>query len=545
MGTAAAARLLMQGTFGATLDTLKSTAAMSYSQWFQAQAAITPSQTLPSITTSSSSSSSSSSSGTCAAATEEANNPSWVSAWFTNAVQGQDQLRQRVAFALSEIMVTSGAVEPLFANNLMLAYYYDTLNKDALGNFRTLLNDVTLSPTMGLYLSLMRSSKPTGTVHADQNYAREVMQLFTVGLVMLNQDGTVQEDSNGNPIPTYTPDEIVGMSNALTGWSSAPDGHTGDAAWQYDLNPTCPMVAYEDYHDSTDAKTILGGVTIPAGGTAESDLKTALDTIFNHPNVGPFIGKQLIQKLVESDPSPAYVSRVAAVFNNDGTGTRGNLLAVVQAILTDPEAVTAPASGASNYASYGRLREPLIRLTNLWRAFDAYNGSNNLNDGNGNGNVMIYGPTDFDEFPLNSPTVFNFFQPSYSPPGALLNAGLVAPEFEITNESTEVNTNNLLQWEAYIYYDSTGTEYAGPDYNALGIINSSNVALHPQEWESIAASPANLITSLDNVLMGGETLSATVQQALTNYATQVTNVDSRIIETADLVIESPQYAVQR
>jgi uncharacterized protein (DUF1800 family) len=516
MGQAAAARLLMQGTFGATTQTLSSTAAQSYSQWFAAQAAITPSLTLPSIIN--------------APATV---NPDWSPTWFSNVIQGQDQLRQRMAFALSEILVVSGAAEPLFGYNQMLANYYDTLVNDALGNYYTLLRDVTLTPAMGRFLSMMQSDKPnpaTG-VHADQNYAREIMQLFTIGLVKLNIDGSVQTDSSGNPVPTYAQVDVVNLANALTGWASAPTTHTGDTAWQYDLNYTAPMVAYEDHHD-TDAKTIIGGVQLPAGQTAEQDLQTVLQTLFNHPNVGPFISKQLIQRLVTSNPSPAYVQRVAQVFNNDGTGTRGNLLALAQAILTDPEAVT-----AGTAPSNGKLREPLLRLTNLWRAF---NGSNSAGASIPDVGVNVSLDTWFGEYPLMAPSVFNFFQPSFQVAGNAAMAGMVAPEFQILNEATLVDTENGLHQEAYQYVDSTGTSYSEAP------LNTNNVLLHTAQWESLAANPAALVDEMNLILMGGE-MSPGMRTALINYATAIpaSTAGTRVAETAELIISSPQYAVQR
>lgn len=517
MGQAAAARLLMQGTFGPTIDTINSAAAQTYAQWFAAQTAAPPSLTLPSVT---------------------AQNTDWSPQWFNNVVQGPDQLRQRMAWALSQMFVVSGNGGPLWGHNYALAYYYDMLTDNALGNFRTLLEKVTLSPAMGEFLNMFRNDKPnpaTG-VHADQNYAREVMQLFTVGLVQLNIDGTVQTGSNGNPIPTYDQNDVVGLSNVLTGWASAPVSHTGDAAWEYDLNETTPMVAYEDHHDSTDAKTIIGGVTIPAGGTAESDLETALDTLFNHPNVAPFVSKQLIERLVTSNPSPAYVQRVAEVFENDGQGVRGDLLAVAEAILTDPEATSAGGN------TYGKLREPLLRLTGLWRAFDGYNSQKNLDDGT----VLLYGYQWFNQYPLQAPSVFNFYVPDYQVAGQLTAAGLVTPEFQITNESTLVQTANGLQGEAYQFVDSTGTAHAGPDYNAVNALSPTSVMLHTAEWEQYASNPTTLVDQLNLVLMAGQ-MPTSMQNTLVDYATAIpaNEPGSRVAETAELVVDSPQYAVQR
>lgn len=517
IGQTAAARLLIQGTFGATPDTVASTAQQSYTDWFTQQAAITPSLTLPSVS---------------------AQNADWTPAWFNNVVLGKDQLRQRMAFALSQILVVSGNGGPVWGHNYGLAYYYDLLSKGALGNFRQLLENVTLAPAMGEFLSTMHNDKPnpdTG-VHADQNYAREVMQLFTIGLVKLNIDGSVVTDSSGKGVPTYTLDDIVNLSNVLTGWGSAPVSHSGEDAWKYDLNETAPMVAYPSHHD-TSAKTIIGGVQIPAGQSAEAELKIALDTLFNHPNVGPFIGRQLIQRLVTSNPSPAYVQRVAQVFNNDGKGVRGNLLAVAEAILTDPEAVTA---GTSN--TYGKLREPLLRLTALWRAFNAYNSSGNAADNN----LLIYAYQWFAQDPLFAPSVFNFFQPSYQLAGKLTDAGLVAPEFQITNEATLVTTANALQLQAYQYQDGAGNKYAGPDYNAVSALNASSVLLHTGQWEALAADPGALVDQMNLVLMAGQ-MSADMRTVLVNYASALpaTPAATRVAETAELLVSSPEYAVQR
>jgi uncharacterized protein (DUF1800 family) len=516
LGATAAARLLGQGTFGATLDSVAAASLTSYDAWFNTQAAVPPTNYLPSIPD---------------------QNTAWYPFWLKYAVTAPDQLRQRVAFALSQIMVVSGVDMGNDSANNAMAGYYDILVNNALGNFRTLLQQVTLSPEMGMYLNMMHNDKPnpaTG-VHADENYAREVMQLFTIGLVKLNLDGTPQLDGNGNAIPTYAQPQVTAMANVFTGWGSAPVTHTGDDAWQYDLDRLDPMVAYEDHHD-TDAKTIVGGTLVPAGGTCAADLKIALDTLFNHPNVGPFIGRQLIQRLVTSNPTPAYVQRVATVFNNDGQGVRGNLLAVVKAILTDPEATT---TGGN---TYGKLREPLLRLTNLWRAFNAYDSGSHFAESN----VLIYSTQEFEEEPLLSPSVFNFYRPDYERAGPLTTAGMVVPEFQITNENTLVLTENRLAQLSYQYVDSNGNKHAGPDYDATGALDSSSVLLHTAEWEPYAATPATLISQMNLVLMAGQ-MPAAMQTTLTNYVAQIpANTPwSRVAEAAALITSSPQYAVQR
>ncbi len=512
MGQVAAARLLAQATFGATLSTLKSTSAQSYDAWFAGQAGAAPS--------------------TYASKYNPSMGGDWSTIWWNNAILGQDQLRQRMAFALSEILVVSRV-----SGNAEMRYY-DILANNALGNFRTLLQQVTLSPAMGIFLSNVRNNKPnlaTG-VHADQNFAREVMQLFTVGLVKLNEDGTPMTGSDGNPISTYAQADVENLANALTGWSfKAPD--TSDNNWLYVFNDSDPMSAYPQHHD-TSTKTIIGGVVIPAGGTPESDLKVALDTLFNHPNVGPFIGRQLIQRLVTSNPSPAYVQRVASVFNNDGTGVRGNLLAVAKAILTDPEAV------ASGDNTYGKVREPVLRLTNLWRAFGA---SSAQGDAWQHG-ILDNGLVQFGEYPLYSPTVFNFFTPDYQPSGPLTAANMVAPEMQITNESTLVTSANVLQWAAYQYVDSACKSHVGPNYSLA--VSDGTVLLHTADWEALSTNPGNLVDQMGMVLMAGQ-MPQPMRSTLVNYISGAAGTSpaaspgALVAEVAELIINSPQYAVQR
>jgi len=282
---------------------------------------------------------------------------------------------------------------------------------------------------------------------------------------------------------------------------------------------------------------LIGGAVVPAGGTAAQDLKIALDTLFNHPNVGPFLSSQLIKRLVTSNPSPAYIQRVSSVYNNNGSGVRGDLLAVAKAILTDPEATTVSASGTA-----GKLREPLLRLAHLWRAFNASDANGNLSEFS----VLQNSPTAFAESPLSAPTVFNFFQPDYVRAGTLATAGMVAPEFQITNENTLVLTNNQLQRQAYQFIDSTGKKYYSPNgYSEVGSLNANSVLLKTKDWEAYASTPDILVNKLNAVLLGGQMTSA-MRNSLINYAASIPSTDSvsRITETADLILNSPQYAVQ-
>ena len=291
--------------------------------------------------------------------------------FFVNALQGQDQLRQRVASALSEIFVIS---DNKVSDPNAFVLWMNMLQKDAFGNYATVMKDVTISPAMGNYLD-MANNDGCPTCAPNENYPREVMQLFSIGLSELNPDGSVQLDGSGNPIPTYTQDTIEGFSHAYTGWTyPAQPGKTAQF-WdpQYYSGP---MIPFDKYHDE-GSKLVLNGITLPGGGTTQGDLDAALQNIFNHPNVGPFVSKQLIQKLVAGDPSPDYVSRVSAIFNDNGSGVRGDLQAVVTAILMDPEARRGD-DPTKVQATDGHLKEPLLHMMNLMRAMNATtNGTDN------------------------------------------------------------------------------------------------------------------------------------------------------------------------
>jgi uncharacterized protein (DUF1800 family) len=516
MGQTAAARLLMQGTMGATLSELTTTGASTYDAWFAAQAVAPISLQLPQV-------------------------PAWnageIPPWWYNAVNGTDQLRLRMAFALSEIFVTSAVNQVLYTYGQGLAYYYDQLSTNALGNFRTLMSAVSTSPEMGEYLTFFKNDVPNPStgVQPDENYARELMQLFTIGLWQLNQDGTQKLDGSGNPIPTYTQTDVANLSKVFTGWGSNPTNSTGENAWTYDLDMLHPMVCYANHHD-TEAKTLVGGVSIAAGGTCQSDMAAALNALFNHPNTAPFISKQLIQRLVTSNPSPAYVSRVAAAFANDGTGVRGNLLAVAKAILTDPEATTVGTAAGS-----GKLREPVLRLTALWRAFSATQSNGVVTD-----QIITNAASDFGEGVLQSPTVFNFFTPSYQRAGPLSNAGLVVPEFQITNEYSIVQSANDLQYQTYKFATAAGAAEFGVDaVGGQGRPGANDMVLHTAAWESAAANPATLVTQLGLVFMPGQ-MPTTMYNTLVSYVSAIpaTTPANRVIEAASLMITSPQYAVQ-
>ncbi len=349
-----------------------------------------------------------------------------IDGWLSAAVTSEDQLRQRVAYALSQIMVVSQN-GGLFEHPDGLAYYYDLLVKNAFGNYRDLLEAVTLSPAMGVYLSMLGNEKPDSerNIRPDENFAREAMQLFSIGLIQLNIDGSKKLNANGQSIPTYSQEVIEGFAHVYTGWT-----HGGsESFYNRSNNMRVQMQAFEELHDKNQ-KLLLNNVILPSNQSAEKDLQQALDNISGHPNVPTFISRRLIQRLVTANPSPKYIERVASVFVDDGSGQRGNLGAVVKAILLDQEARKPP-----NPETAGKVTEPVIRLINLWRAFDAVSASGRYQQ-----NLNWH----FGQGPLQAPSVFNFYSPDYSPPGELRDLSLFSPEMQIINEASSAIANNEL-----------------------------------------------------------------------------------------------------
>lgn len=514
IGTVEAARFLTQATFGATRpEILALSTQTSFDAWLAQQRAAAPTYQLPYLQQRQ-------------AAGVALTDIDRRDAWFRSAVAGPDQLRQRMAFALSEIFVVSENAAPLNFDHLGLANYYDLLTRNALGSFRSLLEDVTLSPQMGFYLSMLRNQKPnpaTG-IRSDENYAREVMQLFTVGLHQLNLDGTARRDSGGNLIPTYTQRDVENLARVFTGFG--PAGASNDFDFLIaDPDRLRPMSAYQPYHD-VGAKTIIGNQAIAAGQQALPELRQALDVLFNHPNVGPFISRQLIQRLVTANPSPAYVQRVAAVFNDNGSGVRGDLGAVAVAILTD---LDARGGGlAANPTSFGKVREPLIRLTQLWRVFKA----------SGTGGRYNYKPEGgFVQAALVAPSVFNWFQPDHSPVGGLASAGLVSPEFQITNEATYSNMLNELHYRLGEYRSSNRPS-----------VSTDRVLLDYRDWEALARTPSALIDELNLTLMSGQ-MPAAMRNELISFTESIPVAEdsgaARVNEAVYLITTSAQFAVQR
>ncbi len=456
--------------------------------------------------------------------------------FWREAVTSQDQLRERTKFALSQIFVISFA-EPQM-NVRGLGSYYDMLGRNAFGNYRTLLQDVALHPMMGVYLTHIANQKEDLTTgrSPDENFAREVMQLMSIGLFELNNDGTQKLDSSGNPIPTYTAEDISNLAKVFTGFSwyaATPTNATFGGGGRNDASFVTPMIAYPSFH-SISEKRFLNTV-IPATTTPDpmGDLRIALDAIFNHPNVGPFIGKQMIQRLVTSNPSPAYVNRVANVFNNNGSGVRGDMAAVVRAVLLDSEARNMSAGVDANF---GKLREPIIRMTGLMRALNAtsINGQWPVNSTSAS--------TSLGQSPMASPSVFNFFRPGYTPPNTKTGTlGLVAPEMQIVNEVTVAGYMNTMQTTVN-----------------TGIGSGNDVRLTYTKEMAVAADPAALVDRVNYLLTYGNMTTARRQQIIdavtavtipSGGTTTQTQIDAALLNRSKLAVYltvvSPDYILQR
>jgi len=504
-----AARLLDQATFGPTLTDIQHVQTVGLQGYLNEQFAL-PATTEPDIATPPPT--------LCASNTI----PCQQAEWWQAAITAPDQLRQRVAFAMSEMFVISSNS----VNARAVTPYQNILLNDAFGNFYTMMKDVTLSPGMGAYLNMLNSAKPTGTQIANENYARELMQLFTIGLVMLNQDGTPQLDASGNPIPTYTEAQVQAFARVYTGWTYATA--TGGIPTSFPNNTAnydSPMAAVESQHDMA-AKTLLNGTTLPAGQSSSQDLTGALTNIFNHQNVGPFVCRQLIQHLGTSNPSPAYVARISAVFANDGTGIRGNMKAVVQAILLDPEA----RAGDTNPSfDGGHLREPMLYMTNIIRGL----GFTFLGAGAGTGPEYYYTlgnySTLLSEKPYASGSVFNFFPPNYVIPGSTTNA----PEFSIENTASAILRLTLADNIVYNRISDFSVDLSAT--SALGIMASAT--------GNATTDSTNLVNALGNIFMHGQ-MPAQMQTDIINHVATLSNIPERVRVATYLVITSSHYKVE-
>ena len=427
-------------------------------------------------------------------------------------IASPDVLRQRITLALSEVFVVSMAGLPVNWRGFVAAAFVDVLEVGAFGSYRALLEAVTLSPGMGAYLNLrgnLKEDTATGRV-PDENYAREVLQLFSLGLIELAADGTPK---NGVVTDTYGQDTISGLAKVFTGWDNDRAVRTDPGYAQR------PLVLNAANH-SPSAKQFLG-MSIAAGTSGTVAMQKALDTIAGHANVGPFISRQLIQRLVTSQPSAAYVGRVAAVFADNGAGLRGDLKAVVKAVLLDDEARRAPAAADT---TRGKLREPIVRFIQWARTFNLTSPTGLWNVGN-----LSDPATRLGQSPLRSPSVFNFFRPGYVPPNSALGTlGLVAPEFQITNESSVVGWANWAQT-----FVQSGVGETRPDYSAE---------------QAIAADAAALVKRV-SLLLSGDALSAATLATITSAVGSIDGSTdagrlNRVRAAIHLVLCAPEYLVQ-
>ncbi len=556
-----AARFLAQATFGPTLDDIGHLRAIGYVAWLDEQFALPAATQVPYL-------------DWVPTQPEQPDghhvtDGTRLETWTINSLgtpdpsRGQvaprDQLRQRVAFALSQVFVVSSLNGTLTYEPWALADWYDMLAEQAFGNYRDLLREVTLHPAMGIYLSHIQNRKQdlALNIRPDENYAREVMQLFSVGLVHLNPDGSPRL-VDGQPVPTYNQDTVRGFAAVFTGWNwnntgCGVNGHVcctvtsfhncgpigeqshNKLAWQL------PMQPIEAFHDNTSDKQLLvyPGVALangvlPAGGNAAVELEAALDNLFHHPNVGPFMAFRLIQRLVTSNPSPAYVQRVGVVFDDNGAGVRGDLEAVVRAVLLDPEARYGQWREPDRF---GKLREPLIRTTHLWRAMEARSASGRIKT------LEPWPPIHawYGQGPLRSPSVFNFYRPDFRPQGEVAAAGLYAPEFQILSDSVAVATANRLFSLAFCWYSGDGSCWS-----------QGNAVLHLNTARDMALAGSDidgLLDRYDLLFLSGQ-MSPAMRAVLRTRLQAVggnaeTRARRRIQHALYLILNSPEYAIQK
>jgi uncharacterized protein (DUF1800 family) len=489
-----AARFLDQATWGPTPSSIAQLQGTTIADWLNAQFALNTSD-LPDQPILNSAGNSN-------------NNLAPVqAAFFQNAVTGQDQLRQRVAFALSQIWVVSATsgVSPAYA----YPPYWRIFRDNAFANYKDLIQAVTLSPAMGRYLNMANNNKGNAAKNtsANENYARELMQLFTLGLTQLNPNGSPVLDSNKNPVPTYDQTIVTSMAKVLTGWTYP----TAPGATAKTNNPayyTGQMFAVDAEHDKT-AKTIFANITIPAGGTAEQDLDALLTALMSQPTMAPFVSQQLIQHLVTSNPSPAYIQRVSQVFENNGSGVTGDLKAVVTAILTDPEARAADAPSAAVNPSFGHLREPILFMTNILRGLNATLGATSAvqNDATEMGEQLFY-----------APSVFSYFSPQYR-----TEKGLLGPEFQIYSTQTVADRADIVNSILYGKLDSSTT------------VNLTS-------FVSQAGNTTNLLDYIASVFLHGG-MSTALDQAATTAINAATTPTAKAQAALYVVLTSGEYQI--
>ena len=428
-------------------------------------------------------------------------------------VASPDPLRQRVALALSEIVVVGMSGLVLSFRAFAAAYFMDLLEANAFGSYRSLLGEVSRSPAMGSYLTFRGNRKAAGQSVPDENYARELMQLFTIGLGQLNADGTPRLGANGQPLDTYVQDDVTQLARVFTGWDLDTSVGTTDTP---DRNIR-PMVQVTSRHELGEKRFL--GTTIAANTEGVRSLTLALDALMAHPNVAPFVGRQLIQRLVTSNPSAAYIGRVAAAFNDNGSGVKGDLRATVRAVLLDVEARSD--SGLADPA-FGKLREPVLRFVQWARTYRLTDPAGAWALGDMSDPAQRLGQS-----PLRSPSVFNFFRPGYVVPNSGINSvgNRTVPEFQITTESSVAGyVNSMQRW--------IGSGIAGlrGDYTALNALVADSAALLAELNLTLAAGQLSAVTL------------AALKPALDTIAvTTAAGQANRIYAAVTLVMAAPEY----
>lgn len=510
---AEAARFLTQATYGPTVAEIARLRAIGYSEWLRQEFNKPATAARPYMEAVNEARLADGQSGV--------SHNNRLDRWFHTAATGGDQLRQRAAFALSQILVISDQNSTLGGEPIQVSEYWDILARNAFGNYRELLDQVTWNPSMGKYLSHFRNRKASadGLRQPDENYAREVMQLFTVGLIERNNDFTPILNG-GQPIPTYNQSVVTEYAKVFTGFN-----YNNATTISNGTNTYLRMKCIESEHDTT-LKTVIGGSTIPAGQDCPSDVDDGLDLLFAHPNIAPFVSRQLIQRFTSSSPSSAYIQRVAQKFLDNGFGERGDLSAVIRQVLMDPEARNAPT------ANGGKPREPMLRLTAMWRAWDAQMPAA---DTYGNIAMGMTNPSGtFGQRPLGADTVFNFFEPDYQQPGVIADAGLYSPEFQTLNESTLTSMSNS-------YYTYSWNSYVG-----MSSPPSNRPLLNLAPLVALASDPTAMVAEVNRRMMYGS-MTSNMQNVLRNMLIFMDGASA--IDKARTVVYvtalSPEYAVQR
>jgi len=541
--TNAAAKLLYQGSFGPTPETLSSAQQITRQQWIAAQMQLAPSWHYPltaqycdSLTTPtaniadskesvSSINNKSNNSRACLKAQE--------SVWLEHALTAKDQLRQRVAFALSQILVVSSKEPPLAKYGDGLAWYYDLLVKHSFGNYRDLLHDVTLSPAMGIYLSMQGNRKANlkKQTFPDENYAREVMQLFSIGLYQLDISGQAILDNQGNKIPSYQQADVENLARVFTGWDLVANKRYGNRrTGRYDTF----MELSPKQHDYNEKE--LFGQPIKAGMKADKELSASLDLLFNHPNVGPFISRQLIQRLVSSNPSPEYIKRIATVFNDNGDGVRGDLGAVVEAILLDDDAQGTTSAPAL------KLKEPLLNYIGFLRAFSATPKSEHYQLRQLNGT--------FGQGAMRADSVFNFYQPDFTPNFKANNEPLEKFNHLLSNRvesgpSTAVPANQQIASvapESQIMVDPLIIKQLSLIFKQT-MSNKASFNLDLTAPLTLADNSVDMLNYLDQLLLAGKMTPAFKTQ-LQSHLINIKGQKRQLKEAIYLIVSSADYAVQ-